>query len=56
MNLLLQKLVALTADNVTVHSAEHNKNYTLPTRADAVVGSCVIHDNRRQCSDMGNIS
>src|SRR6516225_8494399 len=31
-----------TADTVTAHSVEHNKNYTLTPRADAIVGSCYL--------------
>jgi phenylalanyl-tRNA synthetase beta chain len=41
-NLTLVEVVAVAAANVTVHSAERNKNYTLPARADAVVGSCFM--------------
>jgi phenylalanyl-tRNA synthetase beta chain len=38
-NLTLAEVVAVEAAHVTVHSSERNKNYTLPARADAVVGS-----------------
>jgi phenylalanyl-tRNA synthetase beta chain len=38
-NLTLVEVTASTGANVTVHSAERNKNYTLPARVDAVVGS-----------------
>jgi phenylalanyl-tRNA synthetase beta chain len=38
-NLILAEVIAVEAANVTVHSVERNKNYTLPARADAVAGS-----------------
>jgi phenylalanyl-tRNA synthetase beta chain len=41
-NLTLGEVVAVQEANVTVHSTERNKNYTLPTRADAIVGSCFM--------------
>src|ERR1700722_10862537 len=33
------EVINITADAITVHSIEHNKNYTLAPRSDAVVGS-----------------
>jgi phenylalanyl-tRNA synthetase beta chain len=41
-NLTLVEVMAVEGANVTAHSAERNKNYTLPARADAVVGSFFV--------------
>ncbi len=41
-NLTLVDVVAVEGANVTAHSAERNKNYTLPARADAVIGACFM--------------
>ena len=38
-NFTLVEVTAVEAGNITVHSAECNKNYTLPNRSDAVVGA-----------------
>ena len=49
-NLTLAEVVGVEASHVTVHSAERNKNYTLPARADALVGSffMIVDGNNTQ--------
>src|SRR5260221_4979668 len=41
-NLTLAEVIAVEGANVTMRSAERNKNYTLPARADAAVGSFLM--------------